>query len=242
MMNDQYVPPEHFINPPAIYVTVEGVEKPIDIKPLPVENPNKPTTDDYKTAANSIKEVFADGFQWHDIATLMKLSLKYIDDFFNLDGLDKKKAVLEIIDFVIDETDTPYLPDFITDPIFKALANEFVNIIMPDSIDKITPTNKMDSEITLQDIEEFVKEIKEEFEDGFQIQDIADITCKTLQFACGFMNTTADDKKQTAKDIVEELIKNISIPFIPESFSDSILTALADGFIDISVDVLEEVF
>ncbi|NGX33690.1 MAG: hypothetical protein K1060chlam1_00030 [Candidatus Anoxychlamydiales bacterium] len=112
---------------------------------------------------------------------------------------------------MIDETDAPYLPDFITDPIFKILAEAFINIIMPDSIDKIAPPKNVEGEITLDDIEEFVKEIKENFEDGFQLHDITNITCQTLQFACGFINTTTDEKKQTAKDIVNELIESISI-------------------------------
>ena len=123
MINDYYVPPEDFKAPPAIYVNVEEVQKSMDIKPILVEKSNKPTDDDLKNAAISIKEIFEDGFEWRDIASLMKLSLEYVDNFFTMDGLDKKEAVLEIIDFVIDETDTPYLPDCITDPIFKALAS-----------------------------------------------------------------------------------------------------------------------
>lgn len=241
MINDYYVPPENFKNPPAIYVRVEGVQKPIDIKPLPIENSNKPSADDLKKAAISIKDIFEDGFQWNDIASLMKFSLKYVENFFTLDGSEKKEAVLEIIDYVIDETDTPYLPDFITDPIFKALADSFVNIIMPDSIDKIAPNKKIEGEITLDDIEEFVNDIKEGFKDGFQVHDIANITIETIKFTSEFIDTTVNEKKQIAKDIVNELIESIEIPFVPENFSDSILKALADGFIDVSVDSLEEI-
>ena len=188
MINDFYVPPEDFKAPPAIYVNVEEVQKPmdikplpIDIKPLPLEKPNKPTEEEYKKAAISIKEIFEDGFQWRDIASLMKLSLEYADNFFTMDGLDKKETVLNIIDFVIDETDTPYLPDCITDPIFKALANSFVNIIMPDSIDTISPNKKIEGEITLDDIEEFISDIKEGFKDGFQLHDISNITIETIK-------------------------------------------------------------
>ena len=52
MINDYYAPPENFKNPPAIHVTVEGVQKPMDIKPLPIEKPNKPSAEDLKKAAN----------------------------------------------------------------------------------------------------------------------------------------------------------------------------------------------
>ncbi|NGX43870.1 MAG: hypothetical protein K1060chlam3_00026 [Candidatus Anoxychlamydiales bacterium] len=242
MMNDYYVPPEDFKTPPAIYVTLEEVQKPMDIKPLLVEKSNKPTDEEYKKAAISIKEIFEDGFQWRDLASLMKLSLEYVNNFFTMDGLDKKEAVLNIIDFVIDETDTPYLPDCITDPIFKALASSFVNIIMPDSIDTIAPNKTIESEITLDDIEEFISDIKESFKDGFQLRDIASITIETIKFTSEFINTTADEKKQITKDIVNELIESIEISFIPENFSDSILKALADGFIDASIDTLEEIF
>ncbi|NGX32814.1 MAG: hypothetical protein K1060chlam4_00867 [Candidatus Anoxychlamydiales bacterium] len=240
MINDYYVPPEDFKAPPAIYVNVEEVQKSMDIKPILVEKSNKPTDDDLKNAAISIKEIFEDGFEWRDIASLMKLSLEYVDNFFTMDGLDKKEAVLEIIDFVIDETDTPYLPDCITDPIFKALASSFINIIMPDSIDTISPNKKVEGEITLNDIEEFVSDIKEGFKDGFELHDIANITIETIKFTSEFIDTTVDEKKEMAKDIVNELIESIEIPFIPENFSDSILKALADGFIDASIDTLEE--
>ena len=111
---------------------------------------------------------------------------------------------------------------------------------MPESINQLIQIKRIDDEISLQDIEEYIGEIKETFKDGFQVHDIAKITFQTIEFTCQFVNTTLDEKKQTAKDIVDELIESISIPFIPENFSDTILKALADGFIDVSVDVIED--
>ncbi|NGX33689.1 MAG: hypothetical protein K1060chlam1_00029 [Candidatus Anoxychlamydiales bacterium] len=48
-----------------MYVTVEETQK-----------PNKPTEDDLKKAAISIKDIFEDGFEWKDIATL--ISRRYL--------------------------------------------------------------------------------------------------------------------------------------------------------------------
>ena len=68
--------------------------------------------------------------------------------------------------------------------------------------------------------------------DGFQWHDIADITIETIKFVHQFIDATLDDKKQTAKDIIDRIIENTNIPLIPDEFADPILKSIANGFID----------
>ena len=63
---------------------------------------------------HKIKEAFADGFQFSDIACLVQLAAEF-SELFQLDGEEKKELALRVAGKVIDETDTPWLPD----PLFE---------------------------------------------------------------------------------------------------------------------------
>ncbi|NGX63119.1 MAG: hypothetical protein KR126chlam6_00526 [Candidatus Anoxychlamydiales bacterium] len=233
----EYVPPEEVTNPPA-YIMVEETKKDIDPS-IKIKSSDMPTHEDYQKILSSLNDVFTDGFQWQDIAVIMKFSSNYLKDYFSLDAQKKKEAVLAIIDYIIDNTDTPYLPDFITDPIFKILASSFVDIVIPEPDTENKYFAETKDEISPENVSEFIDEIKQEFSDGLEIKDIATITQKTISFVQQFIYADTDEKKLLAKEIVAEFIETLSIPLLPNHFSHTILIYLANGFIDNVVGIVE---
>lgn len=69
--------------------------------------------------AQRAMEAFKDGFQWSDIFTLVPQVMEIVQAAGGMTGPEKEEAALSILDYVIDNTDTPWLPDNLTDPLLK---------------------------------------------------------------------------------------------------------------------------
>lgn len=83
------------------------------------------------------KEIIAlydDGFQYSDVWKTMSKVMEIVDQLEGLDGPKKKETAVNIINYVIDEVDIPWVPDSMVDPILKAL--------VPDGIDYLHKASK----------------------------------------------------------------------------------------------------
>lgn len=80
-------------------------------------------------AVARIKEAFADGFQFGDIAVVLK-EVTVFAQAFQLPGDEKKALALRVANRVIDETDTPWLPDPLTDPLMKKLLPNLIDLVV----------------------------------------------------------------------------------------------------------------
>lgn len=80
-------------------------------------------------AVNNIKAAFADGFQLADISVVIR-EVTTFAEMFNLSGPEKKALALQVAERVIDETDTPWLPDALTDPLMKKLLPNLIDLVV----------------------------------------------------------------------------------------------------------------
>ena len=87
-------------------------------------------------AVQKIKEAFADGFQLEDIATVIKEGAIFAEAF-QLSGEGKRALALQLIERVIEETDTPWIPDALVDPLLKRLAPKLVDLVVDASAGKL---------------------------------------------------------------------------------------------------------
>ena len=71
-----------------------------------------------------------DGFQWSDISTITKYTISICSNLTDLSKEEKINLAKEIIDYALDETDFPKSPDFIVDPIVKAIANSCIEQVI----------------------------------------------------------------------------------------------------------------
>lgn len=84
------------------------------------------TTAQIATHAQKIMENFDDGFQWADFWEIVPQAVEIVKDLGEMTEGEREEAALLIIDYVIDETDTPWLPDNMVDPILKKGARYMV--------------------------------------------------------------------------------------------------------------------
>jgi len=72
--------------------------------------------------AEKVMEAFEDGFQWADVFDIVPNVMEIIQDVGGMTGEEKEESALSIIDYVIDNTDTPWVPDAFVDPLIKQAA------------------------------------------------------------------------------------------------------------------------
>lgn len=84
------------------------------------------TAEQIKEQAEKIMEAFEDGFQWSDVFDLVPNAMEVVEAVGGMTGEEKEESALAIIDYVIDNTDTPWLPDNLTDPLLKKGARHLI--------------------------------------------------------------------------------------------------------------------
>jgi hypothetical protein len=75
------------------------------------------TEEQVREAVDRIKVALADGFQFGDIAFLVKEVMGFAKDFTGLTGAEKKALAMNLAETVLAETDVPWLPDQLNLPI-----------------------------------------------------------------------------------------------------------------------------
>jgi len=79
------------------------------------------TKEEIENHAKDVLALFEDGFQLSDLISLVPKVMSVAASVEGLAGADKKRLAILLGEYVIDETDTPWVPDAVTDPIMKKM-------------------------------------------------------------------------------------------------------------------------
>jgi hypothetical protein len=202
-----------------------------------VDSPDLKNTEDKITKdAESIKAIFADGIQWRDIPEFIVHVNKLLDGT----SADQKRALgMRIIDRVIDLTDTPYLPDPLTDPLFKVLAHSLMNFTFDlldntKSFSALLPSNSpVTTHIPAQEnLTHFVYQIKDLFKDGVQWSDLVQIIFLSVNFIDEFSGLDELEKRAAVISILDEVIDVTNTPYLPDRVFDPMFKQMVPSFVD----------
>lgn len=92
------------------------------------------TEQQVREAVDRIKVALADGFQFGDIAFLVREVMGVAKDFSTLTGPEKKALAMSLAETVLKETDVPWLPDELNLPIIGEVG---ADALILKAIDKI---------------------------------------------------------------------------------------------------------
>ena len=79
--------------------------------------------------AKKILDAFQDGWQWSDLFTIVPQAMEIVEQVQGMTGPEKHATVKAILDYVIDNTDTPWCPDALVDPILKKAVEYLIPIL-----------------------------------------------------------------------------------------------------------------
>jgi len=88
------------------------------------------TVEEIKKYADQVIAEFADGFQFGDVITVVKMVMEIVEKIEGASGEEKKATALAIVNYVVDVTDLPWLPDPLVDPLLKSLAPRLIDTIV----------------------------------------------------------------------------------------------------------------
>lgn len=83
--------------------------------------------------AEKVMESFEDGFQWSDVFTIVPQVMEIVEEVGEMSGEEKQESAEAILDYVIDNTDTPWIPDSLTDPLLKKGARFMIPMLIKAS-------------------------------------------------------------------------------------------------------------
>lgn len=86
---------------------------------------------------NEIKALFDDGFQLKDVWATVSAAMEVVEQVKDLDGPEKKDTAINIINYVIDEVDIPWIPDSMVDPILKSMVPDAIEYLLKASKGKL---------------------------------------------------------------------------------------------------------
>ena len=93
------------------------------------------------TLAESLKklrELGADGFQWADLPKGAKLLMDEVHDLTTANAEKAQQDIVAALCTFIDETDTPWLPDTVTDPVMKMLIPGIVEALWSTARERLS--------------------------------------------------------------------------------------------------------
>lgn len=93
-----------------------------------VDTVSKITAEWIEKKAKECYELLDDGFQWTDLFAMLPKIIEVAKTAKEMDEQGQKDTAVAIIEHIIDETDTPWVPDSITDPIIKKAAPYIVGL------------------------------------------------------------------------------------------------------------------
>lgn len=124
--------PDEWIDPlfkMLIPSVVELMSKALNNNLIPVLSDVPPSPETFKIFIHKTSESFVGGFHWSDLGLCIENAILFVGGFPSLSTQEKKQSVIDILDTIIDITDTPFLFNNVTDPIFKAMIPPLVNFV-----------------------------------------------------------------------------------------------------------------
>ena len=77
------------------------------------------TATEVEEHASKILESLDDGFQWGDFWEIVPQAVEIVDDVGEMTEVEREESAIALVDYVIDNTDMPWIPDDFVDPILK---------------------------------------------------------------------------------------------------------------------------
>ncbi|MBM3192431.1 MAG: hypothetical protein FJZ63_07275 [Chlamydiae bacterium] len=187
--------------------------------------------------AQDIVNKLGQELSWKNATLILEESFNFVSSDATLSIEAQKQQVVTIFNYIIDLTDTPYLPDTYTDPLFKILVPPLVDLISKSFKGTLVPIISTQP-FTRESFLKFTEELKNTFTINFRWQDLVTCIGDAISFIAGFSDLALQDKKDLSIEIINFIIDNTDTPYVPDSISDPLFKALARPVIEYIFDRL----
>jgi hypothetical protein len=184
---------------------------------------------------DSVAKEFSDGLSWSDLPTLVSLSVQVCQSSRPLVFIEG--VISTVISQVIDNVNTPYLPDGITDPILKRLANKMLDYVFgKEDTQVVVNEGQMavvsDVPPTKEELRQYAVQLQDNFTDGFQVEDVVKLVMQCRQYLSSFSGLTLEVKRACIIEIIDDFIDITDSPYLPDSLFDPLFKMVVPSFVD----------
>lgn len=173
---------------------------------LPTTKAPLSTDEDLYKEAVRYKEMFAQGFELGSLPKIVVGLYDFLVQNQSLSIQEIQEKIVIVLNHFIDITDTPYLPDEHTDPIFKALTPSLVHLFTYVLGGLFTSIPSPDVKPSAKTLSEFIEKMKESFADGFQMHDITTCLRASIDFSSSFVFLKKEERKKCVFTIIDSFI------------------------------------
>lgn len=178
---------------------------------------------------NSLSE----GFSLRALIRLIKESVIFIKQTSSLSDEGQKAQIGILVDYIIDKTDTPLVPDNYTDPLLKALSRPLIDVfikVVERNFD-ILPSFT-DEEFSKERLEHFIETMHSTYADGFQLSDLIVYIEQTFSFVLGFSSLQTAEQKEACVHALNLFIDQVPVPMVPSVIAGAVLKSLSTSLVD----------
>ena len=182
-----------------------------------------------------IIEVLDSRLSWSDIPVVLEMSAKMVGHISQLSVEQKRDTLIEVLNYVIDHTNTPWLPDRLTDPIFKSMVPPFANMLVSEKFITEVDFSFPQELVENQDFEGAAELLRQRFAHGFRWSDLTFAVGAAFSFGAQLDDLSWESREQVMSEIVDFVIDKTNTPWLPDRFSDPIFKAFARSTIHVLV-------
>lgn len=216
---------------------IEVQESPFTL-PFPAQD--KVTREDLFYLAHVLHESYQVGFSWKDYATMIQIGLDYLQNCTEMSPLEKREAILTTLNYVIAQTDDPFLPEETFTPLFESLLVPFIDLALEarsgilaleaKKLESVRPLRE--GKPTPKRLQEFTKGITNLWQSGYQWNDLAQAARVAVLFLMTFDEISHDEMREGVVDILHLLLASATSEELPEDFNEKIFSSFTEAFSD----------
>ncbi|WP_420420777.1 hypothetical protein [Simkania sp.] len=221
-------------------IVVDGVEVLETPFSLPTPPDKKATREDLFYLAHVLHESYQSGFAWKDYAIMIQIGLDYLQNCTEMSAEQKREAILTTLNYVIAQTDEPFLPEETFAPLFESLLVPFIDLALEarsgilaleaKKLESVRPPR--DGKPTPRRLQEFTKGITNLWQSGYEWDDLAKAARVAILFLMTFEEISPEEMREGVVDILQLLLASATSEELPSDFNEKIFSSFTEAFSD----------
>lgn len=220
-------------------VTSTAIAAPKDLHPSArIANPSfnsslKPalTQEDFQKYADQVVHSLNQPLHMGSLHRFIINAAELLDQDYQLSFDQKNAAVIQIVSIIIDETDTPYFPDFLSDPIFKALLPPLTEVLlMAES--NVSSLPLIPGVPNSEDANKLADQLASSYGQSIALADIPKFIGILASQANRYQETGAEERLKFASEAYDAFLSRTDVPYLPDFLIDPIVNQLGQAILE----------
>lgn len=188
-----------------------------------LQNPQE----NWRPYAEFLVKDLSENFKPQDLIFLSHRAAALVETNAHLTLDEKRSAVVAILNEIIDKTDTPYLPDYYFDPLFKSLLPPFVMLMIQDNtlVDTHLPINTVPSPT---DANTFANAMISFYGPIYKPEQMPAYIQAVVAESNRYKNLSPEQKRAFAQNVYEYFLQKSNVEQVPDILIDPILRVLGN--------------